>query len=101
MVKAELPGLTAKDIDLTVDEDTLTIEGERRFSKEVKEENYYRIERRYGAFHRVIPLPASIQKDKVKATFRDGVLEVKMPKVKEVKPKRTKVAIEAEEPEEK
>lgn len=99
VVKAELPGLTSKDIDITVDEDTLTIKGERKLSDEVKEENFYRLERRYGMFERVVPLPAPILKDKVKATFREGVLEIKMSKTKEVKPKRVKVAIEAGESE--
>lgn len=97
VVKAELPGLTSKDIDITVNEDSLTIKGERRLSDEVKEENYYRLERRYGMFQRVVPLPSPILKDKVKATFREGVLEIKMPKTKEIKPKRVKVAIEAGE----
>lgn len=97
IVKAELPGLTAKDIDVTVDEDMLTIRGERKFSKEAKEENYYRLERRYGAFERAVPLPASIQKNKAKATFKEGVLEIRMPKAKEVEAKRVKVAVEAGE----
>jgi HSP20 family protein len=97
IVKAELPGLSAKDIDVAVDEDMLTIRGERKFSREAKEENYYRLERRYGAFERVIPLPSSIQKNKAKATFKEGVLEIRMPKAKGVEAKRVKVAVEAGE----
>ncbi len=97
VVKAELPGLTAKDIDITVDEDMLTIKGERKFFKEAKEENYYRLERRYGTFERAVPLPASIQKNKAKATFKEGVLEIRMPTAKEVETKRVKVAVESGE----
>ncbi len=97
VVKAELPGLTAKDIDITVDEDMLTIKGERKFFKEAKEENYYRLERRYGTFERAVTLPASIQKNKAKATFKEGVLEIRMPTAKEVETKRVKVAVESGE----
>jgi HSP20 family protein len=97
VVKVELPGLTSEDIDVSVDEDTLTIKGEREFSDEVNKDDYYRIERRYGAFQRVIPLPAPIKKDEVKAAFKEGVLEVKMPRLEAVKPKQIKVTVEAEE----
>lgn len=97
VVKAELPGLTAKDIDVTVDDDMLTIRGERKFSREAKEENYYRLERRYGAFERTLPLPSTIQKNKAKASFKEGVLEIRMPKAKGVEAKRVKVAVEAGE----
>ncbi len=94
IVKAELPGLTAKDVDVSVDEEALTIKGERKFEEEVKEENFYRLERRYGNFQRVIPFPTPIVVDKVKASFKDGILEVRLPKLEEAKPKKVKVKIE-------
>lgn len=94
-VKAELPGLDTKDVDITVDEDALTIKGERKFSDEVKRENYHRVERRYGMFERTVLLPAAIKKEQVKAVFKDGVLEVVLPKVEKTLPKRVKVEIES------
>ncbi|MEW6189756.1 MAG: Hsp20/alpha crystallin family protein [Actinomycetota bacterium] len=94
VIKAELPGLKAEDVEIHVDEDSLTIKGERKFSEEVKEENYYRIERRYGAFERVIPLPTKIKTTDVGATFKDGVLEVTLPKIEVARPKRVKVKVQ-------
>jgi HSP20 family protein len=83
VVKAELPGLTSKDVDITLTDDTLTIKGEKKEAEEVKSENYYRKETRYGAFHRVIQLPTPVKKEDVKATFKDGVLEIRLPKAVE------------------
>lgn len=93
-VKAELPGLSAKDVDITVEENALSIKGERKFSDEVKRENYHRIERHYGMFERTFPLPATIKEDQVKANFKDGVLEINLPKAEKSIPKRVKVEIE-------
>lgn len=83
VIKAELPGLSSRDVDITLTDDTLTIKGEKKEAEEVKGENYYRKESRYGAFHRVIQLPVAVKKEDVKATFKDGVLEIRLPKAKE------------------
>lgn len=95
VVKAELPGLEPDDVEILVEEDALTIKGERSFEQEHKEENYYRIERRYGSFERRLPLPANIKRDDVTAGFANGVLEVTLPKAEEAKPKHIKVKVES------
>ncbi len=92
MLKAELPGLSRDDIDIQIRDNTLTLRGERRFARDVQQENYLRIERAYGAFQRSFTLAATIQQDKIRAIFRDGVLELTLPKAEEAKPK--KIAIE-------
>lgn len=93
VVKADLPGLTKKDVEVTVEEDAVTIQGETKKDEEVKDEGYYRRERHYGKFVRTIPVPTAIDTEKAKATFKDGILEVRLPKV-EAKPKGKKVTIE-------
>ena len=93
VLKAELPGLTREDIDINVRNNTLTLRGERRFEKEVKQENYLRIERAYGSFHRSFTLPGTIQQDKIKAVFKDGVLELSLPKAEEARPKQIKIDV--------
>ena len=92
VLKAELPGLSREDIEIQIRDNALTLKGERRFAKDVQQENYLRIERAYGAFQRSFTLPATIQQDKIRAVFRDGVLELTLPKAEEAKPK--KIAIE-------
>jgi HSP20 family protein len=92
-LKAELPGVSRENIDIQVRENTLTLKGERRFEREVKDENYLRIERSYGSFQRAFSLPTVIQQDKIKAVFKDGVLEVTLPKAEEVKPKQVKIEV--------
>jgi HSP20 family protein len=86
-VKAEIPGMEAKDIEISMVGDTLTIKGEKKAEREEKEENYHLVERSYGAFSRVMKLPATVQADKVEATYKNGVLTVVLPKKEEVKPK--------------
>ncbi len=76
VLKAELPGITKEDINLEVKDNTLTLRGEKKFEKDVKEESYYRVERSYGMFQRAFMLPRTVQPDKVKAKFRDGVLMI-------------------------
>lgn len=93
-VKAELPGLTDKDVDVNIVDNTLVIRGERKKEEEKKERNYYRIERSYGAFQRSIPLPNAVEPEKIKASFKGGVLEIEMPKKEEAKPKQIKVTSE-------
>jgi HSP20 family protein len=79
VVRAELPGLTKKDVKVEITDEVLTIEGERKLEKEEKGEGFYRSERSYGTFYRAIPLPEGIEPDKAKATFTDGVLEIRLP----------------------
>ncbi len=93
-VEVELPGLEAKDVEISLEDDVLRIRGERRFSSEVKEENYHRIERAYGMFERSIPLPRKVDEEKVSATVSDGVLKIEMPKVEEAKPKKIPIKVE-------
>lgn len=94
VIKAELPEVEAKDVDITLTDDSLVIEGERKFSEEVKEEDYYRLERRYGTFQRSIPIPIAIKRDEVSAGYHNGVLEITLPKSEEAKPKEVKVKVE-------
>lgn len=91
VLRADLPGLAEKDIEVTVQDGSLTIRGERKEEKEEKKEDYYCCERRYGLFARTLPLPAGVEADKVKATFKNGVLEVSMPKAKEAKGKKIEI----------
>ena len=90
--KAELPGMNAKDIEVSFENNVLTIKGERRFEKDTKEENYHRVEREYGTFSRSFTVPAAVNGDKVVAEYKDGVLKVVLPKKEENKPKAIKVA---------
>ncbi len=92
VVKAELPGMKEDDIDVSVVGDTLTVKGEKRSETEVKEEDYYRCERSYGSLYRSIPLPATVDADKIEASYEDGVLEITLPKAAAVKPKRIAVS---------
>jgi HSP20 family protein len=85
--KAELPGLKKEDISIDLKDRVLTLKGERRYENEVKEENYFRRERSYGKFQRAFRLPAEIDPDKIKAEFKDGLLEIEVPKPEEHKPK--------------
>lgn len=90
-VVAELPGFSPDQVDVTVNEGTLTIKGERKFYDEVNEENFHRVERRFGAFQRLVSLPAQVDADKVDATFDKGVLTVSIPKAEVAKPRRIEI----------
>jgi HSP20 family protein len=94
VVKAEIPGMDKDNIQVNLADHTLTIKGEKKKEEEVKEENYYRSERSYGSFFRTLELPKDVHADKVKATFKKGVLEVRMPKTEEAKAKEIKVKVE-------
>jgi HSP20 family protein len=94
VVKAEMPGMDKDNIQVNLTDHTLTIKGEKKKDEEVKEENYYRSERSYGSFVRTLDLPADVQSDKVKATFKNGVLEVRLPKTEQAKAKEVKVNVE-------
>lgn len=91
LVKAELPGLDAKDIDVDVTGNVLTLKGEKKTEEEKKEERYYYRERHYGAFQRSFQLPAGVQSDKVDAEFKNGVLTINIPKSEESKQKKIEV----------
>ena len=91
VVAAELPGLTEKDIHLSIAGDMLTLRGERAWKQETKQENCYRGERWFGKFERSLPLPVPIQADQVKASYRDGVLTVKLPKADDIKSRDIKI----------
>jgi HSP20 family protein len=91
VVKAELPGIERKDISLNLEKNVLTVKGERRFEKETNEENYHRIERNYGAFSRSFSIPATVDEEKIRAEYRDGVLRIALPKKEQVKPKQIQI----------
>ena len=94
VLRADLPGMDEKSIDVTVQDGTLTISGERKDEKEEKKEDYYYAERTYGGFSRTLMLPTGVEADKVKATFKKGVLEVHLPKAKEAKGKKVDIKVE-------
>ncbi len=91
IVKAELPGMDPKDIDISLSGDTLIIKGEKKQEKEEKGENFHRIERRYGSFARSIRLPIEVDSNKIEATYKQGVLKIVLPKKEEAKPKQIEV----------
>ncbi len=93
VVKAELPGLTREQVGIEVKDGVLTLKGERKVEKEVKEENYHRVERAYGTFQRSFSLPASVDQEKISATLKEGVLEVTLPKKEQAKPKQITVSV--------
>jgi HSP20 family protein len=93
ILKADLPDMNEKDIDVRVENNMLTVRGERKFEQKVKEENYLRIERTYGAFSRSFSLPATVNTENIKAEYKNGVLTVELPKRAEAKPKQVKVSI--------
>src|SRR6266849_2582360 len=94
IVKAELPGMERKDITLNLENNVLTLRGERKFEKETKEENYHRIERSYGNFSRSFSIPATVDEEKIRADYKDGVLQILLPKKEQSKPKQIKIASE-------
>jgi HSP20 family protein len=93
VVKMELPEVKKEDIQVTLDNNLLTIRGERKFQEETKRENYHRIERSYGEFMRSFTLPAAIDSGKISAEYKDGVLRVVLPKREEAKPKQIEVKV--------
>jgi HSP20 family protein len=90
-VRAELPGLEAKDIDLNISGDLLSIRGEKKSKEEVKEDDYFSRESYYGSFQRSIRLPAEVQSDKVDASFKNGVLDIKLPKSETTQSKKIEI----------
>jgi HSP20 family protein len=92
-LQVELPGVKQEDIQVSIEGETLTLKGERKHEAEVKEDEYHRVERSYGRFERTIVLPSVVDAGQVKATYRDGVLAIELPKKEEAKPKEIKVEV--------
>jgi HSP20 family protein len=93
VIQADLPNVAEKDIDVRVENNMLTIRGERKLEESVKEENYLRVERAYGSFSRNFSLPNTVNTEAIKATYKDGVLKIEFPKRAELKPKQVKVNV--------
>jgi len=96
VVKADLPEVDLKDLDIHVENNILTIRGERKFEKDVKEDNYLRVERAYGSFTRSFSLASTVNTEAIKADYKNGVLTLRIPKREEAKPKQIKVNVGAE-----
>jgi HSP20 family protein len=94
VVKAEVPGLSKEDLDVTLTESTLTIKGEKKKEEELRDKDYHRIERSYGSFARSLELPAEVKTDQAKASFKNGILEIRLPKTEENKKKTATVKID-------
>jgi HSP20 family protein len=92
-LKAEIPGVKVEDVGITLENNVLTITGERKFKEEENNENFHRVERRYGKFTRSFTLPAGVNSEEVKATFEDGVLNITLPKREEFKPKQITIGV--------
>src|SRR5919198_2061148 len=95
-LKIEVPGIDEKDVDVRIENNTLTVHGERKFEKEEKEENYRRVERQYGSFTRSFTLPNTVDSENVQADYEKGVLKIKLAKKAEAKPKQIKVNVSGE-----
>ena len=91
VLKAELAGMRPDDIQIEVEDNVLTIKGERRFEEKVEQDRYYRVERRFGSFQRSLALPQGVRAEDIQASYEDGILEVRVPKVEEEKPKKITV----------
>lgn len=94
MVKAELPGMKKEDIQINISENLLTLRGEKKEEREEKKEGYHYSERSYGSFERTIEIPREVQADKAKANFKEGVLEIRIPKTEEAKRKEIKIQVD-------
>jgi HSP20 family protein len=97
MLKLEVPGMEQKDLDVSIENNTLTVKGERKFEKEEKEENFHRIERRYGSFFRAFTLPSTVNTENVQASYTAGVLKLELAKKPEAQPKQIKINVEDRE----
>jgi HSP20 family protein len=93
VLKLEVPGIEEKDLDVRVENHTLTVKGERKLDKEEKEENFHRIERRYGSFYRAFTLPSTVDSENVQANYNAGVLKLELKKKAEAQPKQIKVNV--------
>jgi len=98
VLKLEVPGIEEKDLDIRVENHTLTVKGERKFDKEEKEENFHRIERHYGSFYRAFTVPSTVDTENVAATYHAGVLKLELKKKAEAQPKQIKVNVADKQP---
>ena len=94
IIKADLPGMKEEDIDVSIDEDQLIIKGERKVEKEEKEKDYVRVERNYGSFYRSFNIGVPVKSDEVKASYKNGVLEINIPKAETRKPKKIEIKLD-------
>jgi len=94
IVKAEMPGLDPKDVDISLSDKLLTIKGEKKQEREEKEENYHLTERSFGSFVRSIQLPAEVKSEKISASYKNGILRIVLPKSEEAKKKEVKIKVE-------
>ena len=97
-LKLEVPGVAEKDLDIRVENNTLTVSGERKFEQDEKEENFHRVERRYGSFTRSFTVPTTLSTEDIKADYEQGVLKIRLAKRAEAKPKQIKVTIGGQKP---
>jgi HSP20 family protein len=93
VLKLEVPGMEEKDLDIRVENNTLTVKGERKLEKDEKEENFHRIERRYGSFYRAFTLPSTVDTENVQASYNAGILKLELNKKAEAQPKQIKVNV--------
>jgi len=94
VIKVDLPGIKQEEIDIEMADDSLTIRGERKFEDEERQEHYVRVERQYGRFQRSFTIGLPLESDKITATYRNGILEVTLPKAEAIKPKKVQVSVE-------
>ncbi len=93
VLRADLPGIKLEDVDIRVENNVLTVRGERKFEKDVKQDSYHRVERVYGSFARTFTLPNTVNAEKIHATYEQGVLQILMPKREEARPKQIKIEV--------
>jgi HSP20 family protein len=94
VLKSEMPGMSKEDIEVNLTDDTITLSGEKKKEEKIEKKNYYRLERSFGSFKRSFALPSEVQSDKAKASFKNGILEIKIPKSEAAKKKEKKIKIE-------
>ena len=94
ILKADTPGMSKDDIKITLNDNVLSVSGEKKIERDEKKENYHRIERVFGSFHRSFYIPTNVDSEKISASYKDGVLEVRLPKKEEAKPKEIPVKVE-------
>jgi len=94
IINTEIPGMSKDDVKVSIQDNVLTLSGEKKQEKEEKDSNYHRLERSYGSFSRSFTLPTTVQPDKVKAAYKDGILRITLPKSEEVKPKQIPITVE-------
>jgi len=93
-VSVDLPGINKEDIQVQVEDNVLTIKGERKFAKDENQKNYHHMKRAYGSFYRTFSLPSTVAGDKIKANYKNGVLNIELPKIEDVKPKEIPISID-------